>query len=211
MSAEPVRLKQPLTILISILLQLSIPLLSQSSILSTAKKNRAMVGFSNPFNSFRRGTNDSTDYNEYNDGASQYSARTTDKSQAYELSQMQSESSYTGAHSSIYRDPYGDSVPLTEASTQPVNNSYNPWVPGAQQLDPNSAAAAGITSPELPPPRVMMLKKVRVWPWFMIFISVIQIIVFIAELIIMGKYTGSPIATKPYFNPMLGPSSYVRE
>ncbi|KAK7207869.1 rhomboid family membrane protein [Myxozyma melibiosi] len=160
-----------------------------------------MVSFKSPF--ARKA--DDQDY--VADDASQYS---TSKDQSYELSQMQSESSYTGAHSSVYRDPYGDNVPLTEVTPQPTG-SYNPWVPGAQQLDPNSAAAAGITiSPELPPPRMALVKKSKAWPWFLIFISFIQIVVFIAELIVMGKYTGKPIETKPEFNPMIGPSPYVQ-
>ncbi|ODQ64451.1 rhomboid-domain-containing protein, partial [Nadsonia fulvescens var. elongata DSM 6958] len=46
-------------------------------------------------------------------------------------------------------------------------------------------------------------------PWLVWTLSTIQIAVFIAELVNMGKYTGSPIATKPSFNPMIGPSSYV--
>jgi membrane associated rhomboid family serine protease len=46
-------------------------------------------------------------------------------------------------------------------------------------------------------------------PWFVWTISVIQVGVFIAELARMGKLTGSPIQTKPTFNPMIGPSSYV--
>lgn len=46
-------------------------------------------------------------------------------------------------------------------------------------------------------------------PYFTMLVTLIQIIVFIVELAKMGKYTGSPIQTKPYFNPMIGPSTYV--
>lgn len=46
-------------------------------------------------------------------------------------------------------------------------------------------------------------------PLVVYIVSFIQIVVFIAELIKMGVLTGSPIQTKPSFNPMIGPSSYV--
>lgn len=46
-------------------------------------------------------------------------------------------------------------------------------------------------------------------PYFVYFISIVQICVFIAELARMGSLTGSPIQTKPSFNPMIGPSGYV--
>lgn len=38
----------------------------------------------------------------------------------------------------------------------------------------------------------------------------IQVIVFIAELVKMSTLTGSPIETKPSFNPMIGPSPYLQ-
>lgn len=46
-------------------------------------------------------------------------------------------------------------------------------------------------------------------PWFTIIASTAQLIVFIVELARMGILTGSPFQTKPYFNPMLGPSTYI--
>ncbi|ODV83453.1 hypothetical protein CANARDRAFT_191097, partial [[Candida] arabinofermentans NRRL YB-2248] len=48
------------------------------------------------------------------------------------------------------------------------------------------------------------------WPFFTYIITAIQIAVFIYELIKQGIYTKNPFQTKPYFNPMLGPSSYVQ-
>lgn len=47
-------------------------------------------------------------------------------------------------------------------------------------------------------------------PYFGILVTIIQIIVFIVELIKMAELTGSAFQTKPYFNPMLGPSTYVQ-
>lgn len=46
-------------------------------------------------------------------------------------------------------------------------------------------------------------------PWFTILVTTIQVIVFIVELARMGVLTGSPFQTKPYFNPMLGPLTYL--
>jgi membrane associated rhomboid family serine protease len=46
-------------------------------------------------------------------------------------------------------------------------------------------------------------------PLFIWFISIIQIVVFIAELGISWSLTGTPIQIKPSFNPLIGPSVYV--
>ena len=46
-------------------------------------------------------------------------------------------------------------------------------------------------------------------PFFSIIVTIVQIIVFIVELVRMGILTGSPFQTQPYFNPMLGPSTYL--
>lgn len=47
------------------------------------------------------------------------------------------------------------------------------------------------------------------FPIFVYLFSVIQIAVFIGELVKAAQLTGSPIQTQPSFNPMIGPSSYV--
>lgn len=46
-------------------------------------------------------------------------------------------------------------------------------------------------------------------PYFTIVVTLIQVIVFIVELAKMSHLTGSAFQTKPYFNPMLGPSTYL--
>lgn len=46
-------------------------------------------------------------------------------------------------------------------------------------------------------------------PWFTIIVTTIQVVVFIVELAKMSIYTGSAFQTKPYFNPMLGPSTFL--
>lgn len=46
-------------------------------------------------------------------------------------------------------------------------------------------------------------------PYFSIIVSIAQIVVFVVELVRMGLLNGSPFQTQPYFNPMLGPSTYL--
>lgn len=54
------------------------------------------------------------------------------------------------------------------------------------------------------------LFKIINFPYFTILVTIIDIIIFIVELVKMKQLTGSAFQTKPYFNPMLGPSSYVQ-
>lgn len=46
-------------------------------------------------------------------------------------------------------------------------------------------------------------------PWVVYVLTIIQIAVFIAELIKNATLTHSPIEIHPQFNPMIGPSPYV--
>lgn len=52
--------------------------------------------------------------------------------------------------------------------------------------------------------KVGILHKVAWVCWFM---TLVQLAVFIGELVKASVATGSPIETKPIFNPMIGPSS----
>lgn len=56
--------------------------------------------------------------------------------------------------------------------------------------------------------RVVNIFKTK--PVVVYILSIIQIIVFLAEFIRMGVLTGSPIQTKPLFNPMIGPSGFLQ-
>lgn len=87
---------------------------------------------------------------------------------------------------------YGSTVPLT-------GNNNNEYYPQHQQHDRRSRRKKS---------RWKRFKWRKV-PYFVWTVSIIQVAVFIAELAKMGSYTGSPIQTKPAFNPMIGPSSYV--
>ncbi|KAJ0388175.1 hypothetical protein COL922a_000806 [Colletotrichum nupharicola] len=46
-------------------------------------------------------------------------------------------------------------------------------------------------------------------PWVVYVFTLVQVAVFIAEIVKNAQLTGSPIMTKPTFNPMIGPSTYV--
>ncbi|KAI9793912.1 MAG: hypothetical protein M1816_007164 [Peltula sp. TS41687] len=46
-------------------------------------------------------------------------------------------------------------------------------------------------------------------PWFVYAMSLIQLVVFLVEIIRNANLTKSPIMIKPQFNPMIGPSTYV--
>ncbi|KAK9364448.1 hypothetical protein V1509DRAFT_636347 [Lipomyces kononenkoae] len=133
---------------------------------------------------------------------------TYDKNQSYELSQMPNEHNYSGSIS----DPYADNVPLTSSNAS-QSYAYNPWNAQSNQQMPSDLPPPGFVPPSNRIPMNMATmdqqKKRRRIPWFTIAISVIQIIVFVSELIVMHKYTGSIIATKPTLNPMLGPSIYL--
>jgi len=46
-------------------------------------------------------------------------------------------------------------------------------------------------------------------PWVVYVLTVIQVAVFIGEIVKNATATGSPIMTQPTFNPMIGPSNYI--
>ncbi|KAK9315106.1 rhomboid family-domain-containing protein [Lipomyces starkeyi] len=168
-----------------------------------------------PFDFFRKKNGGTA---ENSDTVSVISSRTNgrlstyDKNQSYELSQMPTESIYSGSNSAVYSDPYGDNVPLTNHNAS-QSYAYNPWNPQSNQQTPSDIPPPGSVphSDRLPMniPPIDQQKKRRIIPWFTVTVSVIQVIVFVSELIVMHKYTGSIIATKPTFNPMIGPSTYL--
>ncbi|KAK9386182.1 rhomboid family-domain-containing protein [Lipomyces mesembrius] len=168
-----------------------------------------------PFDFFRKKNGGTA---ENSDTVSVISSRTNgrlstyDKNQSYELSQMPTESTYSGSNSAVYSDPYEDNVPLTNRNAS-QSYAYNPWNPQSNQQTPSDIPAPGSVphSDRFPMsvPPMDQQKKRRIIPWFTVTVSVIQVIVFVSELIVMHKYTGSIIATKPTFNPMIGPSTYL--
>lgn len=57
--------------------------------------------------------------------------------------------------------------------------------------------------------RILIGKRLAGIPYFTSAVTIIQSIVFLYEIIKMGVYTKNIFQTKPYFNPMLGPSSFL--
>ncbi|KAK9375884.1 rhomboid family-domain-containing protein [Lipomyces chichibuensis] len=125
---------------------------------------------------------------------------------------MPTESSYSGSNLAVYSDPYADNVPLTDRHAS-QSYAYNPWNLQSNQQTPSDMPPPGFVpnsdrlATNIPP--MDQQKKRQIIPWFTVTVSVIQVIVFVSELIVMHKYTGSIIATKPTFNPMIGPSTYL--
>ncbi|ODQ78700.1 hypothetical protein BABINDRAFT_19043, partial [Babjeviella inositovora NRRL Y-12698] len=60
------------------------------------------------------------------------------------------------------------------------------------------------------PPKSPLRRFVSQIAYFTYFVTLIQVLVFIVELVRMSQLTGSPLQTKPSFNPMIGPLSYVQ-
>lgn len=83
----------------------------------------------------------------------------------------------------------------------PLNGDLPPVPP------PVTPYAESHPAPSRPPPT----KLVKFWslPLVVYVLSIVQTVVFIVEFIKMGVLTGSPIATQPSFNPMIGPSTYL--
>ncbi|KAA8912831.1 hypothetical protein FN846DRAFT_931639 [Sphaerosporella brunnea] len=94
-----------------------------------------------------------------------------------------------------YGDPFSDSIPLNDINQKQQHQVY-----------PLSTAELG--ERPYPPPR----RQKRSWgsrPWFIYFITFVQVAVFCGELARNAVLTGSPIAIKPQFNYMIGPSTDV--
>lgn len=89
------------------------------------------------------------------------------------------------------KDGYGDNIPLhrTDTHSHPIDAAEAGRRPRRGKHAANAVLSGGMRR-----------------PWFIWFISVVQVAVFIAELARNAVLTGSPIMTKPYFNPMIGPS-----
>lgn len=142
------------------------------------------------------------------------------------------------AHNYYTPNPYGEDiamehVPVPTHQYYGINNNNKPLPPlagdsgigidddrgGGNDLSYNSSTVplTGGSDPVDGGGRRRHRRKKSRWkrfkwrkvPYFVWIVSLIQLAVFIAELAKMGQLTGSPIQTKPSFNPMIGPSSYV--
>lgn len=96
-----------------------------------------------------------------------------------------------------FPDPYAENIPL---------NSRIPTMPSPN----NSSSNIPPAEPPLPPSKDRLSQRLRRRPWVCWILATIQIGVFIGELGRNWTLTGTPIAIKPSFNPMIGPSPYVQ-
>ncbi|KAJ6260503.1 hypothetical protein Dda_4729 [Drechslerella dactyloides] len=121
------------------------------------------------------------------------------------------------SYQSAYARNYADNIPLSEHPQHMAGASHRPAYPPHTNtgLSSNNATMRMNTLPHPTPP--MREKKLSWWgrrrakkiPYFCWVISVIQLAVFLAELIRNAQLTGTPIQIKPTFNPMIGPSPYT--
>ncbi|KAI5288372.1 hypothetical protein KEM54_005258 [Ascosphaera aggregata] len=125
---------------------------------------------------------------------------------------------------------YADNIPLKSAPAPDPREVIPPPadIAGGPMPPPGGPGLGAFTSmntqympaPTNPPPPPMVIRappparggffsiKRRV-PYFVYLVTLIQVIVFIVELVKNGKLTGSPIMIHPQFSPMIGPSPYV--
>ncbi|KAI9845500.1 MAG: hypothetical protein M1837_004839 [Sclerophora amabilis] len=108
------------------------------------------------------------------------------------------------------QDPYADNIPL-----KPQASTFSPQQLDGQNTKPYpTGLEGGVAGSSGVPNRK---KKRRHWllpskgpkPWFVYVMTVIQISVFIAEIVKNSVLTKSPIMIHPQFNPMIGPSTSV--
>lgn len=129
---------------------------------------------------------------------------------SYEMLSLQSnpfaDSSIPG--SSAARNPFEPIDTSTYAyENQPSQDNVEP-----KTIEPQDAASKFLRQQER---NRRKLESRLPWyhysrlPWFTIIVTTIEVVVFIVELVKMSIYTGSAFQTKPYFNPMLGPSPYL--
>ncbi|KAL4883355.1 DHHC palmitoyltransferase-domain-containing protein [Aspergillus karnatakaensis] len=104
-------------------------------------------------------------------------------------------------------DQYAENIPLKSPTGYNNEPPPQPWMqqPTHYAPDPN------MMEPQAPrgrPQRKGFFKKKIAYVTYIL--TAAQIVVFIVELIKAGQLTGSPVQTKPQFNPMIGPSAYVQ-
>lgn len=126
------------------------------------------------------------------------------------------------------QNPFGDDggyLPQSDPrySAAPSNPFAQPAIPdkrfdpGNRELPLPPPSAEQLEHEKLKKNEKNRLKQIRrhprfhytKLPYFTMIVTLIQVIVFIVELVKMSSLTGSAFQTKPYFNPMLGPSTYV--
>lgn len=113
-----------------------------------------------------------------------------------------------GAGGRVYDgDHYSENIPLKE------NTQYSNGPPPANWMQQPTHYPSDPAMLESPTDRSRGRKKgifKKQIPFVTYILTTVQIVVFIVELVKSGQLTGSPIQTKPQFNPMIGPSAFVQ-
>ncbi|KAA8648193.1 hypothetical protein EYZ11_000531 [Aspergillus tanneri] len=105
-------------------------------------------------------------------------------------------------------DQYAENIPLKE------NNQYTNgpppagWMHQPTQYPPPEMIEPPAGRAGRKKKRMGMFKKKI--PWVTYLLTLVQVVVFIVELVKSAQLTGSPIQTKPQINPMIGPSAYLQ-
>ncbi|EXJ84651.1 hypothetical protein A1O3_05321 [Capronia epimyces CBS 606.96] len=113
-----------------------------------------------------------------------------------------------------HQTQYSDPIPLKHNSRINTTPDDYDWRNQQTQYPPSPESP---TPPQLSPisDKKKKKKKKSGWfsgkiPWVVYTLSLVQITVFIVEIIKNSIITGSPIMIHPQFNPMIGPSTYVQ-
>ncbi|KAJ5723968.1 hypothetical protein N7488_002003 [Penicillium malachiteum] len=121
---------------------------------------------------------------------------------------QQSFASEHGAYQTAGRagenDHYAENIPL-KSQTQFGNNPD--WMQQQTQYPPSPGALEDSRRRANPRKKGFFKKKPAWVTWTL---TLVQVIVFIVELVKAAQFTGSPIEIHPSFNVMIGPSSYVQ-
>ena len=101
-------------------------------------------------------------------------------------------------------------IPLQSTHSKNDRDHYNPYAEQHLERQPSDTLPL---NPDSHSRRSRSKKKKRIdWkkiPWVVYILSLIQITVFIAELVKNAVLTGTPIEIHPNFNPMIGPSPFT--
>ncbi|PWY90281.1 DHHC zinc finger membrane protein [Aspergillus sclerotioniger CBS 115572] len=104
-------------------------------------------------------------------------------------------------------DRYAENIPLK--SNQYANGSPPPnWMHQPTHYSPTPEEIEPPVAPTARRKKKGFFNKKIAWVTYTF--TLVQIIVFIVELVKNAQLTGSPIETKPSFNVMIGPSPYVQ-
>ncbi|OQU94597.1 hypothetical protein CLAIMM_00931 [Cladophialophora immunda] len=109
---------------------------------------------------------------------------------------------------------HSDSIPLKHQSRINTNQDGSDWRNQSTQYPPSPDSNSPQLLPDSKGRRKMEGSFANFFkgkiPWVVYTLSLIQITVFVVEIIKNSIITGSPIMIKPQFNPMIGPSTYVQ-